>query len=99
MKTPFQGMSLDGFDNRKQEHTGVWIDSMGTVMMVFEGACDQKGEIRTMIAEYTDGLSGRLAQMKGVTTVVGENEHRYEAWTTGPDGEPFRTMEIIHRRS
>jgi hypothetical protein len=99
MKMPFQGMALDGFDNRSQKHTGIWIDSMGTAMMVFEGACDEEGKLRTMIAEFTDGLSGRPARMKGVTTVVGENEHRYEAWTTGPDGESFKTMEIVYKRS
>ncbi len=67
-------------------------------MMVFEGTCDAGGNVRTMLAEYTDPMTGKPAKMKGVTTIVGENEHRYEAWNTGPDGEFFRTMEVVYTR-
>ena len=30
---------------------------------------------------------------------TGVNEHRYEAWTTGPDSEPCETMEIVYTRN
>ncbi len=98
MGSPFQGMALDGFDNQKQRFVGLWIDTMSTLMMVFEGTVDEAAAVRTMTAEYTDAMTGKPAKMKGVTTVVNEDEHRYEAWTTGKDGEMFKTMEIVYKR-
>ena len=50
MGSPFQGMALDGFDNQKQKYVGLWIDTMGTMMLVFEGSCDDDGKVRTMLA-------------------------------------------------
>lgn len=98
MGAPFQGMSLDGFDNQKQKYVGLWVDTMSTLMLVFEGTCDDAGSVRTMLADYTDAASGKPAKMKGITTVVGDDEHRYEAWNTGPDGDLFRSMEVVYKR-
>jgi len=33
-------MSIDRYDNQKQKYVGVWIDTMGTMMLQFEGTCD-----------------------------------------------------------
>lgn len=95
---PFQGLALDGFDNQKQKFVGMWIDSMSTAMFVFEGTCDEDAKVRTMIAEYVDPATGQPAKMKGVTTWVGKDEHRYESWNTGPEGEYVKTMEAVYRR-
>jgi len=98
MGAPFQGMALDGFDNQKQKYVGLWVDTMSTLMLVFEGACDDAGAVRTMHADYTDAMSGKPAQMKGITTVVSADEHRYEAWTTGPGGDLVKSMEVVYTR-
>jgi hypothetical protein len=98
-KTPwgdFSGLSIDGFNRIDNKYQGIWLDSMGTLMMVFEG--EAKGNVRTMISEYTNPMTGKPTKMKGVTTIVSENEHRYEAWAEGPDGKTFRNMEIIYTR-
>jgi hypothetical protein len=98
MDQPFQGISLDGFDNQKQRYVGVWFDSMGTMMLTFEGELDKSGTVRTMTADFIDAMTGKPAKMKGVTTIVGEDEHRYEGWKTGPDGEMVKSMEVIYTR-
>ena len=33
-----------------------------------------------------------------MSTIVGDNEHRFESWAEGPNGKPFRNMEIVHTR-
>ena len=67
-------------------------------MLVLEGACDDAGAVRTMHADYTDAMSGKPAKMKGITTVVSPDEHRYEAWTTGPGGDLVKSMEVVYSR-
>ncbi len=68
---------------------------MGTIMMVFEG--DLEGDVRTMVCDYVDP-TGKPSKMKGVTTIVSENEHKYESWGQTPTGETFQNMEIIYTR-
>ena len=96
MGQPFLGMSIDGFDNQKQKYVGVWIDTMGTMILQFEGTCD--GTVREMIAEYQCPMTNTQKKTKGVTTVVGADEHRYEGFNVGPDGEFFRNLEVVYTR-
>ena len=91
----FSGMALDGFDRIREKYCGIWVDSMGTTMMVFEG--ERSGNVRTMTCEYTDPM-GKPGKMKSVTTIVGENEYKYESWADAPTGETFKNMEIVYTR-
>lgn len=93
---PFQGFSLDGYDKLEEKYVGVWADTMGTMMMVFRGHVED--DVRTMIAEYKDPMSGNPTKMKGVTTIVGENEHKYQGYGLMPNGEWFQQMEIVYTR-
>ncbi len=91
----FNGVAIDGYDRIRSKYTGIWMDSMGTMMMIFEGSCD--GDVRTMMSDYVDP-SGKPSKMKGVTTIVSENEHKYESWAEAPNGGSFQNMEIIYTR-
>ena len=71
------------------------MDSMGTMMMVFEGDCS--GDVRTMMSDFTDPM-GNQSNMKCVTTIVSDNELKYESWAPGPDGKTFQNMEIVYTR-
>jgi len=44
MGMPFEGLGLTGFDNTTHEVTSIWIDSMGTVMVVMTGLYEKFGE-------------------------------------------------------
>jgi hypothetical protein len=92
----FQGMAVDAYDRINEKYSGIWLDSMGTLIMVFEGQAE--GNVRTMVSEFTNPMTGKPAKMKGVTTIVGEDEHRYESWTDGPDGKLYKNMEIVYKR-
>ena len=97
-KTPwgdFSGMAIDGFNRIDKKYQGIWLDSMGTIMMVFEGEVD--GDVRTMTCQYTNPMTGKSTKMKCVTTIDG-NGHRYESWAEGPDGKTFKNMEIDYTR-
>ncbi len=96
---PFHGMGLDGYDNLNEKYVGIWTDTMSTMMIVFSGSLDSSGKIREMFAEYTSAMTGKPTKSKGVTTVVSENEHRYEGWHMGDDGEWTKAIEIVYTRA
>ena len=95
----FEGQAIDGYDNYNERYRGIWIDNMGTAMMVFEGQADDEGNVRTMNCKFNDMMTGQQTEMKSVTTIVSESEHRYESWRIAPDGSSFRNMEIIYTRA
>jgi hypothetical protein len=93
----FQGLAVDGFNRIDNKYQGIWLDSMGTIMMIFEG--EATDNVRTMICHHTNPMTGKSTTMRGVTTLVDENTHRYESWAEGPDGKEFKNMEIIYERT
>ncbi len=96
MGQPFEGFGLDGYDIHKQKYIGLWSDTMTTKMLVFEGTCD--GKVREMFSEFDDPMTDKPTQMKGLTTIISDNEHKYEGWNLGPDGEFRKSMEVVYTR-
>jgi hypothetical protein len=93
-KGNFLGMAIDGYDRINQKYLGSWMDTMGTGWMVFEGKAE--GDVRTMMCDFTDP-GGNKQKMKGVTTIVNDDEYRYESFVQTPQGE-FKNMEISYKR-
>ena len=81
----------------QQKHVGLWMDTAGTMMLHLTGECSNRGKVVTMNSEFLNPM-GEMETMKAVTTVVSKNEYRWEAWQKGPDGESFKSMEIIYTR-
>ena len=95
---PFQGLGLDGYDRGRDKCVSVWMDSMGTMMMVLEGTLDEAQKVRTLTTEYKDPMTGKQTKMKTITTLVSDDEHRFESYNQGPDGDYFKSMEIVYKR-
>lgn len=98
MGRPFTGFGIEGYDRGEGEHVAVWMDSMGTMMMVSHGRCSDGGKVRTLVSEFKDPATGVDTKMKFVTTVHGPDKHVMEAYTVLPDMEPMKTMEITYTR-
>ena len=99
MGMPFQGYGLDGYDNGTQKHIGLWVDNMGTMMMTYEGSCEQDGKVTTNFSEFKDPASGMDMKMKGVTILENDDKITYEAFVQLPDGNEFKVMEIVYTRA
>lgn len=98
MAQPFSGIGYIGYDNYKQKYVDVWMDTMGTLMMTSQGACDGTGKVITMRGEYEDPLSGKTKAMRSVYRFVDPNQYILEMYDKGPDGTEFKAMEIVHTR-
>ena len=98
MGQPFEGRSLDGYDNTSKDYFSTWIDSMGTGVMLFRGSCDDPCKVLTETAEGPDPLSGKVMKTKTVVTFVDHDTYRFEMYMVGPDGKDAKVMETTAKR-
>lgn len=97
---PFEGRSIDGYDNGTHEYFSTWIDNMGTGVMVFRGTCEDPCKVLTETAEGFDPISGKMMKTKEVTTYVDPDTYRFEMYVVGstPDGKDVKVMELVGKR-
>ena len=98
MGQPFEGMGLTGFDNKKRKYQTIWMDNMGTGMMIGEGTYNEKQQTLTDQGHFTDPMIGQRGY-RGVITFVDEKHHRYEMFGLDNTGKEFRMMEIMYTRT
>jgi len=97
-QAPMEGIGLSGYDNTKGEYFMVWIDNMGTGMILFSGQPDAAGKVMTMTGTFTDPVSKQVMSMRIVTTYFGADKYTSEFFMLMPDGSEFRTMEMTGER-
>jgi hypothetical protein len=98
MDAPFEGMGFIGYDNYNQKHIDFWIDNFSTFMLTSEGACSDGGKTLTMFTTADDPITQTRKTLRTVYTFRGANQYVLEMYDTGPDGQEFRTLEILHTR-
>lgn len=98
MGQPFEGMGLTGFDNGKQAYQTIWIDNMGTGMMIGEGTYDPGTKTLTDQGNFTDPMVGQRSY-RGVMTFMDDTHYRYEMYGADENGKEFRMLEIVYTRT
>lgn len=98
MGQPFEGMGLTGFDNGKQTYQTIWMDNMGTGMMIGEGTYDPGTKTLTDHGRFTDPFIGQRSY-RGVITLIDDDHHSYEMYVADKNGKEFRMMEIVYTRT
>lgn len=97
MGEPFEGMGITGYDNMKDKYQSMWIDSMGTGVLLSEGTCD--GNVCTYYGEVPDVMQGEYKRIKSVSREIGDDRMVFEMYDRGPDGKEWKNFEIeYHRR-
>jgi len=99
MGQPFEGRSLDGYDNTTKDYFSTWVDSMGTGVMLFRGSCDDPCNALTETAEGSDPQTGKVMKTKTVTTFVDHDTYRFEMYMVAPDGQDAKVMEMTAKRA
>src|SRR5262249_16653370 len=98
MGQPFEGMMLLGYDNQAKKYTAVWVDTMGTAIIPYQGQYDAAKKALTMTGKFNDPMSGKPIQTKGVQKFVDANTMTYDEYMPGPDGKPMHTLHIDYKR-
>ncbi len=98
MGQPFEGKGVEGYDNYAKQYVGTWRDTMGTYTRLFTGQCEEDCRVRTMVAEFTDPVSGQQLTNRTVTSLIDDDGYRFESLLVAPDGQTFKTLEMTARR-
>ncbi len=98
MGMPFEGMGLTGYDNYKKKYLATWADNLGTTIMTMEGTADVAGKVITSTGTVDDFVKKKPTTVKSVMTIVDPDHHVYEMWQPGPDGKPYKNLEITYTR-
>ena len=93
----FQGRGLDGYDFAKKKYVGVWVDSMISAPMFFEG--DYNAQTKTMIQTATaPGMDGQPAKWRSVTKLDSNDKHTFEMFVTPKGGDEAKMFTITYTR-
>jgi len=60
MGMPFEGMSIDGFDNAMKIYNSVWVDNMGTGIMYMTGKWNETTKSVDYTGKMVDPMTGGL---------------------------------------
>jgi hypothetical protein len=92
----FEGRGIDGYDQDKKKYVSIWVDSMTSSAMTFEGTYDEKTKTMTSFAEGK-GPDGKPAKFKGVTTMPDKDHQVFKMFVVA-DGKDNLMMTIEYER-
>ncbi|MCU0342830.1 MAG: DUF1579 domain-containing protein [Ignavibacterium sp.] len=96
MGMPFNGMDITGYDNALKAFQNVWIDNMGTGMMITEGFIDKDANTITYKGKMVMP-DGSKADVKNVVTILDKDHSTFEMFVDMGSGET-KSMEIKYKR-
>ena len=98
MGVPFHGLELMGYSKATKKYQTVWIDSMGTGMMISEGTADSTGKVITFTGTMDDPMVGGRCDVRTVVTHIDDNKFTFDMYGTMGDKEE-KMMSIVYTRA
>jgi hypothetical protein len=96
MGMPFSGMDITGYDNALKVFQNVWIDNMGTGMMVLEGKYDKSTNTVTYNGKMVTP-NGSKVDVRQVVKNIDKDHSTFEMYVNMGGGET-KSMEIKYTR-
>ena len=93
MGMPMEGMSLLAYDNASKEFYSIWIDNMGTGMMMSKGKYDESTKVVDMKGTYVDPMTGKEEPFRQTMQEVDDNHQAMEMFMF-MDGKEYKNMHI-----
>jgi hypothetical protein len=96
---PFEGMSLTGYDNVREEYVSIWMDNMMTGIMSGSGKYDALTKTLTTESTYSCPMTGEKERWSRSETVfTGMDQYSYFSFSRDAAGKEFKSMEIVYTR-
>ncbi len=93
MGMPFEGFSIDGYDNAKKEFFSVWFDNMGTSYMLSKGDYDEDSKTLTTSGSSFDVMANADAEFKQVIKFKDDGSQVMDMYAY-KDGNEVKVMSI-----
>ena len=94
----FNGRGLLGYDNAKKSFTSVWVDTLGTGMMVGSGKYDEKEKVLKETGRFTDPLDGVEKGFRSELWFTDAEHYKRVIFTTDKSGKESKLMEFEYSR-
>ena len=98
MGQTFEGLGFTGYDNMKKQYIGLWMDTMGTMVMISTGTADAASKAITMNSTMDDPTTGKAMPLRSVTKIIDDNQHVYSMYGAY-EGKEQLMMEITYTRA
>ncbi|UCG16380.1 MAG: DUF1579 family protein [Phycisphaerales bacterium] len=99
MGRPFEGMSIEGYDNFKKKYVSVWVDNMSSGIMTATGDCDPTGEVCTYYGVSDDPVTGEQDTMsKSVMRRINDDKFTFEMYQLMPNATEFSLFQMEYTR-
>ncbi|MEW6366278.1 MAG: DUF1579 domain-containing protein [Acidobacteriota bacterium] len=95
---PFHGLGIYGYDNLKKKYVSLWIDNMGTGLMVGTGESPDQGKTVNWTATSSDPMLGKESTYHSVVKEITADQFTFEMSGPGPDGKEMKMMEMTYTR-
>ena len=96
MGMPFEGFEISGYDNVKKEFFNVWIDNMGTGIMVSTGTYDEATRTLTFTGKMTEPMGTEMS-VREVITAPDKDHSTFEMYMD-MGGQEVKNLEINSTR-
>jgi len=96
MGQPFEGLSIDGFDNGKQQYFSIWLDSMGTGYYIAHGTASPDG--KSFKHQGTMTFGPMEIPSRSETVIVDNNTVKFTMWHT-MEGQEVKAMDMTYARA
>jgi hypothetical protein len=93
----FQGRALDGYDPEKKKFVYVWIDSLSTFPMVFEGTYDAETKTQIMFGEGRT-FDGKPTRQKSVNVMPDKDHQDFKMYRIDQDGNEYLITTVKYTR-
>lgn len=93
----FQGRGLDTYDPKTKKYVGVWVDSMSTSPMHFEGTYDAATKTTTSTGTGV-GQDGKPEKFKTTTKHTDDDHQTFQMFMVGADGKETLAFTIEYTR-
>ena len=96
MGQPMEGMSIDGYDNSKQEFFSLWFDNFGTGVFSSTGKLAADGKTVAYHGEMTMGPM--TIPTREESTWLDKDTVKFTMWQS-MGGQEMKSMEILYTRA
>ncbi len=96
---PFEGISIEGYDNATKMFNSAWVDNMGTGIMYMTGKLDDATKTISYTGQMCDPMTGKMCDVRQTAKMNDDGTMSMEMY--GPDkvtGKEFKTMQITMTR-
>ena len=98
MGMPFEGRSLNGFDNAKKKFQTTWMDSFSSGFTYMTGDYDSSSKTMNLKGTQSNPSTGKDMGIREVMKIIDENTYTLEMYGDGPGGKEIKFMEGTFKR-